>query len=219
MQELSKQLTERFPFISERPSADHPAINCPQDHLLELLRALRDEDGYQMLMDVTAIDHYEASPRFEVIYHLFHLERGGYLRIATPCEGDSNPVCQSVVELWPAANWHERETFDMFGISFRGHPDLRRILMWDEYPFFPLRKEFPLAGEEVELPAPDFVEQTGVRMEKAPMMGGPFHSGQTGAMSKREPRADDESWTEVKKRGPETEGVDDKPREFRPTRS
>lgn len=219
MHEFSKQLTERFNFLSERPSADHPAVNCPQEHLLGFLRVLRDDDGYQMLMDVTAIDHYEVSPRFEVVYHVFHMERGDYLRVATPCEGDNNPVCQSVTGLWPAADWHERETYDMFGISFRGHPDLRRILMWDEYPFYPLRKEFPLAGEEVDLPAPDLVENTAVRAEPAPMMGGPFHSGQKGPMSAREPRADDESWTERKKRTPKLDGDEDIPREFRPTQS
>jgi NADH-quinone oxidoreductase subunit C len=126
------------------------------------------------------------------------LERKRYLRVATPCAGDAEPVCPSVAALWPAADWHERETYDMFGIRFDGHPDLRRILMWDSYPYHPLRKEFPLAGIDTELPAPDVVERTGVSVQPAPMMGGPFHAPQTGAMSDREPRAADQSWTETR---------------------
>ena len=82
------------------------------------------------------------------------------------------------------------------GIRFVGHPDLRRILMWDDYPYHPLRKEFPLAGIDVPLPAADIAERTGVTAAPAPMMGGPFHAPQHGPMSRREPRADDESWNE-----------------------
>lgn len=218
MQEGTQSLINKFPYLEERPSADWPAVNCPADNLFECLRALRDDFGFRFLADVTAIDHYEVSPRFEVVYHLFHMEQGTYLRVATSCEGDSNPVCPSVTSLWATADWHERETYDMFGIVFKGHPDLRRILMWDDYPYYPLRKDFPLAGEEVDLPSPEAAEATGTKVEPAPMMGGPFHSGQKGPMSAREPRADDESWTERRKRG-EVMGDDDEPREFRETES
>ena len=102
----------------------------------------------------------------------------------------------SISEIYPAANWHERETYDMFGIDFLGHPDLRRILMWDDYPYFPLRKEFPLAGIDTPLPADDVAEVTQASVEPAPMMGGPFVSSGDGPMSDSEPRARDESWTE-----------------------
>lgn len=199
-------------FLKERPSGDCPAFNCTPAAVPEFLRQLRDDLGFNFLTDVTAIDHYDQSPRFEVVYHLLNIDSGMYVRVVTPCVGDAEPVCPSVTHLWPAADWHERETYDMFGIRFEGHPDLRRILMWDEYPYFPLRKEFPLAGEEVDLPAADVVERTGVKVKPAPMMGGPFHSSQTGSMARREPRADDESWTEVKSR----EGIEksDRPREF-----
>jgi NADH-quinone oxidoreductase subunit C len=98
--------------------------------------------------------------------------------------------------IYPAADWHEREVFDMFGITFAGHPNLKRILMWDEYPYHPLRKEFPLAGIETPLPAPDVVEVTNVSVKPAPMMGGPFVSPAEGNVSESEPRAKDESWTE-----------------------
>ena len=73
----------------------------------------------------------------------------------------------SVVDLWPTANWHEREAYDMVGINFSGHPDLRRILMWEGYPFYPLRKDFPLAGKASEMPDVAF-------SEPVPLEGGPF---------------------------------------------
>jgi NADH-quinone oxidoreductase subunit C len=102
-----------------------------------------------------------------------------------------------VSSLHPGANWHEREAFDMFGIRFDGHPDPRRILMWDAYPYHPLRKDFPLAGIEVPLPAADVAEVTGQTVEPAPMMGGPFVSP-GGKMSEGEPSALDQSWNEEK---------------------
>ena len=108
----------------------------------------------------------------------------------------------SVSDVYPAANWHERETFDMFGIHFSNHPNLKRILMWDEYPYYPLRKEFPLAGIDTPLPAADVVEVTQASVEPAPMMGGPFVSSNSnsGPISNSEPRAKDESWTERKEK-------------------
>lgn len=207
------RLLGQFAFLSARPSLDLPAVDCPQDQLLAFLRHLRDDRHFDMLMDVTAIDHYEESPRYEVVYHLFSSSNHRYLRVATPCAGDEEPHAHSITQLWSAADWHERETYDMFGIVFDGHPDLRRILMWDGYPFYPLRKEFPLAGHEVELPATDVAERTGVTAKPAPMMGGPFHASQRGAMSKREPRADDESWNEANEKDA-AQALSEKPREL-----
>jgi NADH-quinone oxidoreductase subunit C len=108
-----------------------------------------------------------------------------------------NDRVPSVSSLHPGANWHEREAFDMFGIVFEGHPDPRRILMWDSYPYHPLRKDFPLAGIEVPFPAADVAEVTGQKVEPAPMMGGPFVS-HGGKLSEGEPSALDQSWTEEK---------------------
>ncbi|MCD8483899.1 MAG: NADH-quinone oxidoreductase subunit C [Verrucomicrobia bacterium] len=196
--EAIDNLSQKLEYLSNRPSLDYPAFNCPQDRILDCLQYCKKELGFDLLCDVTAIDHFETSPRFEVVYHLYSTRNPAYVRIVTPCVGDENPEAASVTGIWAAADWHERETYDMFGIQFTGHPDLRRILMWDGYPYYPLRKEFPLAGHEVDLPAADVVERTGVKVLPAPMMGGPFHAGQTGPMSKREPRADDESWTETK---------------------
>ena len=214
MSERLKHLIEKYDYLTARESLDWPAVNCPTDKVFEFLGNLKDNEGFSFLTDVTAIDYYEESPRFVVVYHLLDCEKGVYLRVATPCQGDETPVCPSVVSLWPTADWHERETFDMFGIQFENHPDLRRILMWDEYPHHPLRKEFPLAGHETEIPVPDIVEETGLKAKPAPMMGGPFHSGHKGQMSDREPRADDESWNESAEKNHTGSDVD-KPREFK----
>lgn len=194
------RLHERFGYLTERETADHLAVNCPADKLIELCASLRDEFAYDMLIDVTAIDWDAHSPRFTGIYHFLSTSKHGYLRVAADCADDINPTLPTLCHLYAAANWHERETYDLMGIRYEGHPNLRRILMWDEYPYHPLRKEFPLAGIEVPLPAADVAEQTGASLIAAPMMGGPFVSSGDGPMSQTEPRARDESWTEKKKK-------------------
>jgi NADH-quinone oxidoreductase subunit C len=202
--DITTALKEKFPQATDRVSSDHPAVNMPRGDLVAALTYLRDEDGFDLLMDVTAVDWAEgASPRFTVMYHLLSTTRtGNYIRVATNCGGtDAEPTAPSVVSLWAGANWHERECFDMFGIKFEGHPDLRRILMWDGYPYYPLRKEFPLAGIETDLPVADIAEETGTRVIAAPMAGGPFVAS-TGEinLTEAEPRAKDESWSDRRAR-------------------
>ena len=189
-------LKERFEYLTERDSADHLAVNCPVDKFIEFTTALRDELGYDLLVDVTGIDWDAKSPRFTGIYHILSTTKHEYIRIAVDCADDINPTLPSVAGLFPAANWHERETYDLLGIRYEGHPNLKRILMWDDYPYHPLRKDFPLAGIEVPLPADDVAEQTDTKVLPAPMMGGPFVSSADGPMSQTEPAAKDESWTE-----------------------
>ncbi len=198
MEPVIIELKKRFPNVEERPSGDIPAVTVALNEITAVLTACRDELGYDLLVDVTAVDWNQDVPRFTVVYHLLSSVSGTYFRVAVNCGDDENPSVPSAVSIWPAANWHERETYDMLGVNFEGHPDLRRILMWEGYPYFPLRKEFPLAGIETELPAADIAEETGASVIAAPMMGGPFHSSQSGAMSDREPRAADQSWTERK---------------------
>jgi NADH-quinone oxidoreductase subunit C len=191
-------LKARFPQVTDRASVDHPAVNVPSAEVPAALKYLRDEFAFDLLSDVTAIDWAEgAAPRFTVVYHLLSTTTHAYLRVAADCASNEHPEVPSVTSLWPGANWHERETYDMFGIRFAGHPDLRRILMWDEYPHFPLRKEFPLAGIETPLPDPAVVAETGAKAIPAPMMGGPFVAapGEIN-LTDAEPRAKDESWTE-----------------------
>ncbi len=197
--DVTSALQEKFSGITPRESLDHEAINVPASDVLAVMQSLRDDHSFDLLTDVTAIDWAEgADPRFVVVYHLYSTSNHGYYRVATACTGDEeNPVAPSVTSLWAGADWHERETYDMFGITFEGHPDLRRILMWEGYPHYPLRKEFPLAGIETELPDPEIAAETGTRVKSAPMAGGPFvaSSGEMN-MTEAEPRAKDESWNE-----------------------
>ncbi len=196
--DATSALKERFPQVTDRASGDHPAVNIPAADNVAVLRTLRDEHGFDHLVDLTAIDWAEgASPRFTVVYHLFSTTNHNYIRVAANCPDDAEPAVSSVVSLWAGANWHERECYDMFGIKFTGHPDLRRILMWDSYPHHPLRKEFPLAGIETPLPDAEISEETKVNAIAAPMAGGPFVAS-PGEMNltEAEPRAKDESWNE-----------------------
>ena len=188
----------RWPGVTDRATLDHPAVNVPASDLLAVLKSLKDEHGFDMLVDVSGVDwSVGVSPRFTVVYHVFSTTGHGYVRVAADCAGGASPELPSATGLWPGADWHEREAYDMFGIRFAGHPDLRRILMWDEYPHFPLRKDFPLAGIATELPDAEVVAETKTGAIAAPMMGGPFvaSSGQIN-LTEAEPRAKDESWTE-----------------------
>jgi NADH-quinone oxidoreductase subunit C len=153
-----------------------------KDSLLRVLTHCRDVLGFDGLIDITTIDQMGADPRFEIVYELYSYGANISLRVksATPEDAADFP---SATALWPAANWHEREAYDMMGVRFTGHPDLRRILMWEGYPFFPLRKEFPLAGKASEMPDVAFTDA-------APLQGGPFITSPGAAdVVAREPRA------------------------------
>jgi NADH-quinone oxidoreductase subunit C len=123
-------------------------IEIEGSKVLESLRTLRDDAQLQMnfLVDLTAVDYLGREPRFEVVYHLRSMATGERLRVkaklAEPEDG-TNPAIDSVVTLWKVANWMEREVWDLYGIKFRGHPDLRRILMYEEFVGHPLRKDYP----------------------------------------------------------------------------
>jgi len=181
--------------FSARPSKDCSAYNTPMGALRQGLASLKED--CPILADLTAVDHgVESHPRFEMVYHLYNPQSHEYLRLASFCLSNEEPSAPSVSDLWPAANWHERECYDLFGIKFEGHPDLKRILLWEGYPYFPLRKEFPLSGIETPLPAQDVAEETGVAIRAAPMAGGPFVAASAKTMAKREPSGKDESWRE-----------------------
>jgi NADH-quinone oxidoreductase subunit C len=153
--------------------------------ILDVCRYLAGEHRFDMLTDLSGVDHYGEHPRFEVVYHLYSMPARIAVRLKVPVPED-DLVVDSVVDVWKTADWHEREAFDMFGIRFQGHPNLKRILMWDGYPHHPLRKDFPLAGLPAELPE-TAVEADTVR--PAPMLGGPFVATTgTGSSIKREPR-------------------------------
>jgi NADH-quinone oxidoreductase subunit C len=198
---ITTAISQQFPSAAPRASLDCPAFNVPAAEALALLQHLRDAQGYDFLMDVTAVDwSAEKSPRFTVVWHLYSSTKHTYVRIAADCASDSEPVMPTATGLWAGADWHERETYDMLGITFTGHPDLRRILMWDAYPYFPLRKEFPLAGLPTEMSDAEINEEIKVGVISAPMAGGPFVATPGEPMSDAEPRAKDEAWNEKKEK-------------------
>jgi NADH-quinone oxidoreductase subunit C len=129
-----------------------------RDHALDVLRTLRDEPSlrFNMLTDLTVVDWQGQDPRFEVVYHLYSLEHKHRLRIKVGA-GESEAECwvDSACSLWHAANWSEREAFDLYGVKFRGHPDLRRILMYEEFVGHPLRKDYPQNARQPLLRRPD----------------------------------------------------------------
>ena len=153
-----------------------------ESDLRDTAKFCRDELSFDYLLDITSIDNFGEEPRFEIVYHLYSLPHAAYLRLKLKVSEDVGAL-DTVSDIWPTANWHEREIYDMMGIKFNGHPDLRRILMWDGYPFFPLRKDFPLAGLPSDMPDVAFTKVT-------PLEGGPFVTVPSTAGSKdREPRA------------------------------
>lgn len=109
---------------------------------------LKYDQGFVRLSTVTAVDRYPAEPRFEAVYHLHSVEHNLRIRLKCRVRGE-DPVIDSVTGVWRGANWYEREVFDLFGIRFINHPDLRRILMPDDWEGHPLRKDYPITGSRV----------------------------------------------------------------------
>lgn len=143
----------------------------------------KDALGFDFLTDVSSVDNFGAEPRFELVYELYSMAHGLHLRLKTLISEDDLSAAPTVSDLWPTADWHEREIYDMMGLRFIGHPDLRRILMWEGYPFYPLRKDFPLEGKPSEMPDVAFTNA-------APLEGGPFVTApSTATVKDREPRA------------------------------
>lgn len=102
---------------------------------------------FDLLLDICGVDYLPENPRFAVVYHLYSLVHNERLRLKVRVEA-KNPVVASVINLWPAADWFEREVFDMYGICFDGHPNLKRLLMWEEFEGHPLRKDYPIARRQ-----------------------------------------------------------------------
>jgi NADH-quinone oxidoreductase subunit C len=151
------------------------------ERIAEVCRYTKSDLDFNYLVDISSVDHYGDDPRWTVVYHLRGLMHGCELRLKTDVSEEKSEL-PSVIGVWATANWHEREIYDMMGIRFRGHPDLRRILMWEGYPYFPLRKDFPLAGKPSELPGVAFTRP-------APLEGGPFVTvAGRGDATNREPR-------------------------------
>lgn len=134
--------------IAESTFRDNLRIDVPTSVVFDVLSSLKNDHGFNTLIDLTAVDWLEyegAVDRFSVVYLLLNMDSGERLIVRTPVNLP-NPQLQSVYALWRGADWMEREVFDMFGIVFNGHPDLRRLLMPEEFDAFPLRKDYPLKG-------------------------------------------------------------------------
>jgi NADH-quinone oxidoreductase subunit C len=144
-------LQSRFADAVQRVEAScgDAIVYVARDRAHEVLAWLKDDPGerYDYLVDVTAVEYRDRERALEVVYQLWSLDRKALLRVKVELPKDQPLEVDSVVDLWQGANWLEREVWDMFGVRFRGHPDLRRILMWETYAEgHPLRKDFPLRG-------------------------------------------------------------------------
>ena len=161
---------------------DELSLTVTKDSLIEIMTFCKKDLGFDYLVDLTAVDNLGVNPRYEVVYELYSYSNSCHLRIKVGVDESEREV-PSVVSLWPTANWHEREAFDMIGVTFSDHPDMRRILMWEGYPYYPLRKDFPLAGKTSDMPDVAF-------SEPVPLEGGPFVTSPSSATTdKREPRS------------------------------
>jgi len=134
--------------LSPSEFRDNRRVTVGADRLYALLATLKTSHGFDMLVDITCVDYLEyegATDRFGVVYCLLNMETGERLIVKT-FVNDPNPSLPTVTTLWLGADWMEREVWDMFGITFTGHADLRRILMPDEFSAHPLRKDYPIKG-------------------------------------------------------------------------
>ncbi len=183
--ELAVRLQEAFPGLLSTPTEFRGETTlkvADADRIAEVCAHAKKALGFDMLLDLSSVDNYGTDPRWTVVYELYGIGHGAHLRLKAEV-GEEKSELPTVSTVWRTADWHEREVYDMMGIRFAGHPDLRRILMWEGYPYFPLRKDFPLAGKPTELPETAFTRT-------APLEGGPFVTvaGAKGSIA-REPRA------------------------------
>lgn len=182
--ELAQQLKAKFSELLSEPTEFRGEVTltvADAERMPEVCALAKRELGFDYLVDITSIDNYGEDPRFTLVYHLYGYGHLCWLRLKANVSEEKSEA-PTVTTVWRTADWHEREIYDMMGIRFRGHPDLRRILMWEGYPYFPLRKDFPLAGKPSDMPEVGFTNP-------APLEGGPFVTiaGGKDALS-REPR-------------------------------
>jgi NADH-quinone oxidoreductase subunit C len=182
--DLALKLREKFGEMVAEPGEFRGEISVvlnDAEQIAAICAFAKSELGFNYLVDLSTVDNYGDDPRFSVVYHLYGYAHHQHLRIKTSVSEEKSEL-PTVTSVWRTADWHEREAYDMMGVRFRGHPDLRRILMWEGYPYFPLRKDFPLAGKASEMPDTAF-------SNPAPLEGGPFVTAPGGRDAiAREPR-------------------------------
>jgi NADH-quinone oxidoreductase subunit C len=154
---IVEKLTAQFPkYIQGSNEFRGDLTICvAKDGIVEVCRFLKNDPelSFDLLVDLCGVDLYRPEGRFEVIYNLYSIKYKGYLRLKVTVD-EASPVVDTVTSVWEAADWLERETYDMFGVTFRGHPDLRRMYMPEDYEYYPLRKDFPLMGVPDSIPLP-----------------------------------------------------------------
>lgn len=139
---------------SAQIALDELTVEVSPDRILHACRFLKTTHGFERVSTITAVDRYPAEPRFEVVYHLHSLAHNQRIRLKA-CIGGETPALESVTPVWSGANWYEREAFDLFGIEFRNHPDLTRIMMPDDWQGHPLRKDYPVHGHRYDYMEPE----------------------------------------------------------------
>ena len=156
LQKTVDSLTQTFAdkVIEVYQSSGDTFIRVETDAIIDISNHLKNELHYIYISDVFGIDRYTSEERFEVVYNLLSLRDQTRVFIKVRCE-EENPEIESVTSVWTAASWYEREVYDMFGVKFINHPDLRRIFLPEDFQYYPLRKEFPLLGipGSIELPS------------------------------------------------------------------
>jgi NADH-quinone oxidoreductase subunit C len=148
---IAEQIRDKFPedVLEIVEFRSQVAIVIKKERLKEIMSLLHMHSDYSFdyLVDLCGVDYMnKKSPRFEVVYHLFSIKHRHFLRVRVQVDED-NPTVDTVTDIWKGADWHERECFDMYGIRFEGHPDLRRILMPEDWEGHPLRKDYPLKSD------------------------------------------------------------------------
>jgi NADH-quinone oxidoreductase subunit C len=182
LEEAASKLESQFQIVSRTNFREEVTLELTLAQIESACRFAKEQLGFDFLADLSSVDNFGDEPRFELVYQLYSLSSNIHLRLKTRVSED-HLEAPSVVQIWATANWHEREVYDMMGIRFANHPDLRRILMWEGYPYYPLRKDFPLEGKPSEMPEVAFTEP-------APLAGGPFVSiPGPPHIADREPRA------------------------------
>ncbi len=151
-----KELLPEETIISSELFRDQMVMMVKSEHILKVCETAKNDPelAFDFLSFVAGVDRYPSIPRFEVVYQLYSLKKNHRFRIKCLLEEPTEglPRIDSVAAIWPTADWHERETAEMFGIVFNNHPDPRKLLLPDHWKVYPLRKDFPLEGSETETP-------------------------------------------------------------------
>ena len=182
--ELAQELRQAFGDFMAEPVEFRGEITLKlgeASKIAEVCQHAKHQLGFDYLVDISSVDYYGDDPRFTVVYELYSYQHRCHLRLKTAVSEEKSEL-PTVTTVWRGAEWHEREVYDLMGIKFAGHPDLRRVLMWEGYPDHPLRKDFPLSGRSSQVPEVAF-------SRPAPLEGGPFVTQPGGRdAGEREPR-------------------------------